>query len=413
MSYSSRQPPSRGNYRPPPRDYRNDRNDRDSRNRNAGAPPRDAYRPPSHAGRNDRDPDTRWSREGAPPPSMNFRGSQGGDNYRPPQGDFTFRVDKPAGVQETDSYRPQGGRKGRNDYREHHSPDHDSRPAKRNRGPHDRYRNGNDAQPFRHSRPGRGGFGGRPWRPFIAAERELLKTDHNPGSEVAFYNTAGGITYRPLDELSDSDEAEMDISGDEAEASEGPSHKRVRMAVEQSASDNNTPKWSNPDPYTALPPETASQVKKKDVVQMIRKARIQTNEARTSLPSESADFISFDMDDSDASDDDQEQESAPTTAAPPSPGMPSAQLDLKLPPKPVLPKPAKAPVLVPDTSSSALGSRKRTHDDEIKMPHARLKKATKAPAGGGIAKEWLPDPELTPTPWLETDHSQSANPAVW
>jgi non-canonical poly(A) RNA polymerase PAPD5/7 len=253
----------------------------------------------------------------------------------------------------------------------------------------------------------------------------LLKTDHNPGTEVAFFNTAGGVTYRPLDELSDSDEAEMDISGDEAETTEEPSNKRARVAVEQSASDNNAPKWSNPDPYTALPPETATQGKKKDVVQLIRKSRVEAKAVRTSLPSESADFISFDFDDSDASDNDEDQESepapAPAAAISAAPAVPSAKLNLQLPPKPPAREPAreptrepaKLPTLLPDPMSSALGSRKRTHDDEIKMPHAPLKKVTKMPAGGGITKEWLADPKLTPTPWLEVDHSQSASIAVW
>jgi non-canonical poly(A) RNA polymerase PAPD5/7 len=277
----------------------------------------------------------------------------------------------------------------------------------------------------------------------------LLKTDHNPGAEVAFFNTAGGVTYRPLDELSDSDEAEMDISGDEAETTEEPSNKRARVAVEQSASDNNAPKWSNPDPYTVLPPDTATQGKKKDVVQLIRKSRVEAKAVRTSLPSESADFISFDFDDSDASDNDEDQESepAPTPAVAISAAraVPSAKLNLQLPPKPPAREPtrepareparepireparepireptrqparepAKLPALLPDPMSSALGSRKRTHDDEIKMPHAPLKKVTKMPAGGGITKEWLADPKLTPTPWMEADHSQSANIAVW
>ncbi len=406
MAYNARHPQSRGNQRPP-RDHRND--SRDSGNR---GPPssRDAYRQSSNAGRIDRDSDARWARDGAPPPSTNSRGSKGVDDYRPPEGNFTFRVEKPSGIRESDNYRPRDNRDGRNGRRDAHPPDHDSRPAKRNRGQHDRdrARPGDDAYSFRQNRPGRGGYSGRPWRPFVAAERELLKTDHNTGSEVAFFNTSGGVTYRSLAELSDSDEAEMDISGDEAGADEEPSHKRARVAVEQSASDNNTPKWSNPDPYTALPPETASQVKKKDVVQMIRKARVQGTEVRTSLPSESADFISFDLDDSDDADDSDDQtpgsQSAPTTAN----SVRSAQLDLRLPPKP-----GKAPVLLPDPTPSALGSRKRTHDDEIKMPHARFKKVTKAPAGGGLAQEWCPDPELESTPWMCLDHSGSANMAVW
>lgn len=423
MAYNSRHPPSRGNYRPQ-RDYRNDR---DSRHRNAPPPPpreppppppREPHRSSSHGGRANRDSDSRWSRGGAAPASADYRGPPGVDNYRLPQGDFTFRVDKPAGVQDTDSYRPQGNRKGRNDRREYTSPERDSRPAKKSRGPPPgKPRTGPDARSFHDNKRGRGGYGGgyagRQWRPFIAAERELLKTDHNSTSEVAFFNTSGGVTYRPLDQLSDSDEAEMEISGDEAEASEEPSHKRARLAADQSASDNNTPKWSNPDPYTALPPETASQVKKKDVVQMIRKARVQAQEARTSLPSDAADFISFDMDDTDASeasDDEEEEEEEP--AAPTAPTVaPRTQPDLRLPPKP---QPVKRPELIlSESTSSALGTRKRTHDDEIKMPHTRLKKATKKPAEGGISQEWLPARGLDSTPWMKVDHSGSANMAVW
>jgi non-canonical poly(A) RNA polymerase PAPD5/7 len=244
-----------------------------------------------------------------------------------------------------------------------------------------------------------------------------LKADHNnTGSEVAFYNTAGGVTYRPLDELSDSDETDMDISGDEAEAAEGPSNKRARLAVEQSASDNNAPKWSNPDPYTALPPEMATQQgKRKDVVQLIRKARVAAKEVRTSLPSESADFISLDFDDSDDEDDSDYKPQEPTASAGPSaaPSIDSAQPDLRLPPKPVPVKPAKSSLPFPDPTPSALGSRKRTHDDEIKMPHTRLKKVIRTKASGGITKDWLPDPELDSTPWMTVDHSQSASMAVW
>ncbi|AEO64470.1 uncharacterized protein THITE_2110633 [Thermothielavioides terrestris NRRL 8126] len=388
---TSRYPPPGDAYRPPRRNRRSDRRDRDARSRSGPpAPPRDHYAPR--------------------PPSPSYPSPPGVDNYRPPESDFTFRVDKPAGVQEADTYRPRSKRETRNDHGD------DPRAAKRFRGPSDRSsKHGNAARPFRDNRPG--GSGGR-WRPFIAAERALLKADHNnTGTEVAFFNTEGGVTYRPLNELSDSDEAEMDISGDEAQASEEPSAKRARLTVAQSASDNNTPKWSNPDPYTALPPETTTQGKKKDVVQMIRKARIQSSQVRTSLPSEAADFISFDADESEASDHDddhndepQSAEAATLSAAAPTP---RAQPDLRLPPKPVPVKPTKTPVLLPDPTPSVFGTRKRTHDDEIKMPHTRIKQATKTPVDGGIRSEWLADPELTPTPWMVVDHSQSANMAVW
>jgi non-canonical poly(A) RNA polymerase PAPD5/7 len=251
----------------------------------------------------------------------------------------------------------------------------------------------------------------------------LLKADHNnTGSEVAFYNTAGGVTYRPLDELSDSDETDMDISGDEAEAAEGPSNKRARLAVKQSASDNNAPRWSNPDPYTALPPEMATQQgKRKDVVQLIRKARVSAKEVRTSLPAESADFISLDFDDSDVEDgshdgshDDEEHALTASTGPSAAPITDRAQPDLRLPAKPMPIKPAKSSQPFPDPTPSALGSRKRTHDDEIKMPHTALKKVIRIRASGGITQDWLPDPELDPTPWMTTlDHSQSASMAVW
>jgi non-canonical poly(A) RNA polymerase PAPD5/7 len=224
----------------------------------------------------------------------------------------------------------------------------------------------------------------------------LLKADHATGSELNFFDTQGGVTYRPLEDLTDSEEADMDISGDEDESSAEPSSKRARLSVEQSASGNSAPKWSNPDPYTVLPPETTTQGKKKDVVQMIRKARVPVKPVKVSLPSEEADFISLDVD-SDVSDDTGVAEVPPPA--------------VQAPRGPDKPKPARE--LYPDPTPSALGSRKRTHDDEIKMPHTKLKKASKAPVGGDIVSEWRAVPGQPSTPWMVADHSQSANVAVW
>ncbi|KAH6617688.1 hypothetical protein B0J18DRAFT_258448 [Chaetomium sp. MPI-SDFR-AT-0129] len=405
----------RGSSRPPPRDSRNDR---DSRHRN-GPQPRDPFRPQADFFRRPQD--------APPPPPMSYRGPPGVDNYRPPQGDFNFRVDKPAGVQDGDSYRPQGNRKNYSGRRSL-SPDRDSRPSKRNRGPHDRsFRSHNGPPPFRDNRHGRNFH--RPRRPPpIPAERDLLKIDHESGTEVAFYNTAGGVTYRPLNELSDSDEAEMDISGDEAGSDGEPSIKRARVGMERSESDNKAPKWSNPDPYTALPPESSTQGKKRDVVRMIRKSRVQETETRASLPSETADFISFDTESEHSGDDlDHGEEPLSATTArdlqlPPKPSAvgqlgnapATTSPSLQLPAKPsVIAEPDYRPAILPDPLSSALGSRKRTHDDEIKMPHAKFRKVTKLRSGGAITNEWLPDPELDSTPWMKTDHSASANMAVW
>ncbi|KAL2265961.1 hypothetical protein VTJ83DRAFT_5313 [Remersonia thermophila] len=394
---SSSRPHFGGKYR-----RRDGRNDGDSRNRH-GHSPRDAYRSYSSFDSNrDRDSDPRRPRDA--PYSGADRGS---DSYRPPQGDFTFRVDKPAGIQDANSYRPQNDRYGRNDRR-----DPDSRPSKRHRGPgEDSYRNGHRSGPGDRYRHGRD----RPWRPFIAAEREILKANHNTGEDIELYHTANGVTYRPLDELSDSDEADMDISDEEGAAGDEPPAKRTRTAAEQSTTDNNVPKWSNPDPYTALPPETAPQGKKKDVVQLIRKARVQTAETRTSLPSDAADFIGLDSDSEDSEADNKDSEAPNTISDEESDDSHDGGPDkpASLPSSPERVEVHRSAFLHPDTLSSLTSSRKRTHDGEIKMPHARLKPANKKPQKGVIVDEWKPIHGLTPTPWLGRDHSGSANMAVW
>ncbi|EGO54262.1 hypothetical protein NEUTE1DRAFT_124553 [Neurospora tetrasperma FGSC 2508] len=369
--------------------------------------------------------------------NRNNGGGGGGrdrDNYRPPQGDFSFRVEKPPGVSNSsyDNYRPNDNRQSYNGRRAH-SPRGDRRHGRpsgrgrgRNAGPH-------------------GGFR-KPWRPFVAAERELLSGTHESGNEEALYNPETGVLYRNVDELSDSDEAEMDISGDEAAEDAEPSTKRARTALDQSASDNNTPKWSNPDPYTALPPEGARERKTKDVVQMIRKARVQTAaETKTALPNDLDEIIMFNSD----SDSDIEiiQEVKPTGKAardslslvPVAAKQPSKKPEVKQPvdkkpvtgtidltgtddeedSAPVPPAPRNIPKNLPktrptfdDPTPSALGSRKRTHDDEIKLPHARLKKATRAPVGGKIQPEWRAVPKQDSCPWMRDAEDHSASPTM-
>jgi len=109
-----------------------------------------------------------------------------------------------------------------------------------------------------------------------------------------------GAKYIPIEDVSDSSEAEMDMSDDEEDddASAEPKKKQVKT-MNKAADGDSVPKWSNPDPYTALPPVEESR-KKKDVVKLIRKARVEaaTSKAETSPVD---DFISFgdDKDDTD------------------------------------------------------------------------------------------------------------------
>ncbi|KAK0707711.1 hypothetical protein B0H67DRAFT_602982 [Lasiosphaeris hirsuta] len=412
--------------RPPPPTSRDNRDGRDSRDN------RDGYRPASHGRHNRNDSysrpddsrygDSRSYNDYAPPSSSNYPPPPGVDSYRPPQSTFDFRAPKPVGVQElaTDSYQPQEGRQprprrgGRRDL---------DQPINH----HGRRREGAVHPPARTS----GYAGKKPWRPFVAAEREFITSSHTTGDERRFYKD-DGVTYRPLDDLSDSDEAEMDISGDEDGASAEPSHKRARFTTDQSSSGNSAPKWSNPDPYTALPPPESSQpAKKKDVVQLIRKARVQ-KEAQSSLPSAAEEFISCDFSDEE-SDEGDKSASFGVTGAPTGPrssglapvresprGRPSRN-DLPPPPPPALPPPPP-PALPPpppppssfrDPSSSALGSRKRTHDDVIKVLDPKLSKPSPAPGKGHILPAWREVKDENPTPWIVEDHSKSVSPGIW
>ncbi|KAF6816401.1 poly(A) RNA polymerase cid14 [Colletotrichum sojae] len=342
------------------------------------------------------------------------------DGYRPPQGDFTFRMEKPAGVADfSNSYRPRQGNDGR-----------------RSRG-----RGG----PFAGRGRGRGGY-----QKIIPAERELLRSRKDGVDENLVNDADAGITYRDVDELSDDDEADMDISDNSDDEADQPSSKRVRRD-ENDESGNSVPKWSNPDPYTALPPPDAdAQRKKRDMVKLIRKARVDNEAAADKLAAstEADEFISFDLE---AGADDQEEEiilppsqspsPSPVPAPPPGPppllaaapasreppSGPRADLDKQpasrhanasatstAPSTPVNNnRPAGLPAkpLVPD---DALGSRKRTADDQIKPPtYGPLKKANKMPVGGDVLPEWVISRNEDSTPWVKTDHSKSSNMSVW
>ncbi|CAK7223579.1 hypothetical protein SBRCBS47491_005256 [Sporothrix bragantina] len=275
------------------RNNNNDRNDRNDRNDHNGLPAR---------------------------PSTHHFG--GGDNG-PPRGDFTFRAEKPAGVQDAQQH---GG--------DHYSPRDNSR---RDRGGRDR-RGGPPSGPRsqqyasgggrRHGGGGRdhynngnrGRYGGRGGHGvnfadlrFLAANRPILNQSSSAAGGVIqdfVKDNSAGTTYLNLDDLSDSDEAEMDISGDEdgdrEDGEVAPPRKRARIAAKGA---DEAPKWSNPDPYTVLPPTDTTAVKKKDVVQLIRKARVQGDKAAALTSGDTEEFISCGFDSSsDEGDDDEDDE---------------------------------------------------------------------------------------------------------
>ncbi|KAI0169309.1 hypothetical protein GGR52DRAFT_554605 [Hypoxylon sp. FL1284] len=238
------------------------------------------------------------------------------DHYRPPQGDFTFRVDRPSGI---DSYRPPE-REQRNSrgHAPYHRPEHtpyaystsryiDERDAHQHRHPRsapgrDNQRRNDERRRPRDGRQDRGGRRSRaaPYkRKAIPAARLLLVKDHSYQPELMLGDTAGRATYRDVDELSDSDETEMDISDDSNSEVAEPASKRARKSgPAQTDSEQETPRWSNPDPYTALPPPDETTRKKKDMVHLIRKARVEAEAKKPAVQTEGLDFISCDFSDS-------------------------------------------------------------------------------------------------------------------
>lgn len=440
-SYAS----NRYNHRDRPRD-------RDDRDRNRDRDYDRDYDRGDRFGRNDRDRDREGRDDRYQPSRRNdnyhslpprpqetyrdFRGadSRGGDSFRPPQSDFTFRADKPSGVGDSLNYR--------NSYR----PGDQSASRGPPRGP------ARGSQAGGRGRGGRFGAGNgprRPWKPFRPSERALLQNNNDGQPTQDFADEENGPTFKALDQLSDSDEAEMDISDSDSGSGE-PNTKRSRTTTKPANGDS-VPKWSNPDPYTALPPVEDADKKKKDMVQLIRKARVESTGTRTSLaaPGDDQDFLRFDSDSDDK--EDSEEFIDPLTynrGAASAPGVPAmtnaSSLAHPLPNKPVSGpasgpgRPAshiaqsaangmgnrqKAPIIdltqsptkaavnrrnAPDvdlTRSSDLGTRKRTHDDVLKLPaHAKLKPASKQPVGGNMAAEWKPTPNEPSYPWVRVSN---------
>jgi non-canonical poly(A) RNA polymerase PAPD5/7 len=227
--------------------------------------------------------------------------------------------------------------------------------------------------------------------------------------EESVHNSEGA-KYRDLDELSDDDELDMDISSRSSQSdTEEPSRKRARTALADESAEA-TPKWSNPDPYTALPCPDETTRKKRDVVKLIRKARVEEITIKTAAAAEAEDFLSFEPSDeeSEESGDDKVVNSQP----PPPPRKElSGILPSKLPPPPMGINSLPSKPVVTHNTPGPLGSRKRTADDEIIQPpdYGQLKKANMKPSKGDLVPNWAPKSHEEPCPWATVDHSATTD----
>ncbi|KAF2086669.1 hypothetical protein K490DRAFT_74267 [Saccharata proteae CBS 121410] len=339
------------------------------------------------------------------------------------------------------SYRPSYGDPGgygRGDaHSRRRSPRRASPPTNYQFGGGDSYRPGNNAREFGRQNNRQNG---RPaWRPPPAPHsRPILATNREKTPEQFLGMTESQSRFLPLEDVSDS-EAEMDLESNDGDEKELPPAKRARV---DNGDGDAVPKWSNPDPYTSLPPPDESQTKKKDVVKLIRKAKVAPQqEAESNSISQGADFISLNFDDDEKSssespsEDELDANAAPPRfshlknlhtdisslpAKPPVPlpdpqaftgpsSLPSSSLDVWPPQHPSEPQPSMP--------SQGPGNGKKRNFDQTADDLPPLSKKRKRPgpaiADGNIIPDWEMDDYHTSTPWCTVDHSATENIGFW
>ncbi|KAK5692436.1 hypothetical protein LTR97_010744 [Elasticomyces elasticus] len=352
----------------------------------------------------------------------NFRGAaeRQPDRYAPrPQDQFSFRAEGPPAPRfppHSENFPPPQ----RPQRRQHvHEPRHNSaRPVDQARQRH--------AQ----SQRGRGGFRGR-----AAHNRVLLRTDRQTTPEqLEGMNHDGQTRFLDIESISSGSEAGevIDLTIDSDDGGVELPRKRAKVEV---ATETAVPKWSNPDPYTVLPPPETLGAPKKDIVQTIRKAKTDaiSRNGGSNAVQENIDFISFNFDNdqsdgevSEASDPDLPQADAAAAntskntngfshrtdfhATIPSAQMqpsftsinngsarrPGAVFDESPPPQPppgfVMPTDAE---LMAQYVNDGKGTKRKRNDGRSKSK-------------GDIVDEWEAN-DTDPTPWCTIDHSQTSN----
>jgi len=200
------------------------------------------------------------------------------------------------------------------------------------------------------------------------SERDLLTHFPTTHETPVLASNHRGDKFRDVENLTDSEEEEMD-----EDASDRQDNDRVkRRKIEQSdANAESTVKWSNPDPYTALPPPPEASGKRVDVVKLIRKARNETMTQNSTFAGQD-DFISFDPVD--------DEQFAPPSNAPAGPKADS-RLNAGT-----------------TAANQALGKRKRAEYERDTLMGPRDRQFH---ASGAVLGVWRAAKDDSPAPWLE------------
>ncbi|KAK7514815.1 hypothetical protein IWZ03DRAFT_443430 [Phyllosticta citriasiana] len=409
-----------------------------------------SYRP-SYNGqrdsRNHRDGGSGRSRRPSParrdPPSM-YQFGGGRDSYRPGQS-----------YDDRNGNRP--GRDRPNDFTFRAGNEHDVRfpatdPSRIAGAAHRRMPPRDNRRPRQHHQPG------RVWRPPPAPhERPILQSTREKTPEQFVGMNDGSAKFISLSDVSDS-EAEMQLesqSDDDQDSVHGgdeqPAAKKARVTSEDKSDADAAPRWSNPDPYTSLPPPDESQTKKRDFVKLIRKAKVASDRTSTSnAVTQNADFISLNFDDEEeqnsedednASSDDERRAGAPNAKAPrfshldnlhPNRSINAASENMASDQgksAPVVPQTAASlgpPPTLSQVQSHALISGLDTWPPpppppkpstsgklEPLPPPIKGKKRKRDVIDGGVMEEWAPRSGTSSTPWCIFDHSATENIGLW
>ncbi len=339
------------------------------------------------------------------PPTFKFGK---GDNYRPqarsrdsyrppsetkrrtPKRDFTFRPDGdapryPAGGKSPESRRP------------------DRRPREQ--------RNNN--------RRGRGGF----FRQKSMNDRPLLRSKREVTPENMLELGDGVARFKDVGDLSESD-TDMDIEDDSASGSENGEAsqpaKKSRIENKASADGDSLPRWSNPDPYAVLPPVDESEMKRKDVVKLIRKAKVDVlKDAAANGITENDDFISFNVDDGVDQSGDSEVSSGEDSIQ----GRGSRNQEQFSHLRNLHGDLNKWEPFTDDGKINneadmwpSLDWRerdRRSKIDEVGVPQSSRKRKRDDQLDGSILPEWLARSRESAAPWYTLDHSRSQSMGIW
>jgi len=200
------------------------------------------------------------------------------------------------------------------------------------------------------------------------SDRPLLRTKQTTVENRVFADPNAQAKFRRLDELTDSEEEVMAQSEDTGDDEERMPPANAAAAVENENRKKTTAKWSDPNPYTSLPPPSEATGKRRDFVKLIRKARVAATRQQ-GLVAQDQDFISFDM----SLDESSSQPSPPPSA----PTGPRATMD----------------------RTTVLGKRKRSDEEASSSQRIRRNKKYFY-EDGMVLNEWRCPSGVNTTPWF-------------